>query len=79
LNNGGEEVKLHKPGEEFEGIRYYVQVDYIDYSDGSHPVGTDPWPIQADGWGASLSRITAQYYGNDPNNWYTTYPPMPGP
>jgi hypothetical protein len=77
LNNGGEEVKLHKPGEEFEGTRYYIQVDSINYSDGSHPADDDPWPIQADGWGASLSRITT-YYGNDPNNWSATYPPVPG-
>ncbi len=78
LSNSGEKVELSKPGEELDGIRYYFQADRINYSDGSHPVGDDPWPIQPDGWGASLSRITTQYYGDDPNNWSATFPPTPG-
>jgi len=78
LDNGDEKVELSKPGDEVEGTRYYIRVDRVNYSDGSHPVGRDAWPSQPDGWGASLSRISPQQYGNDPNNWTATYPPTPG-
>jgi len=78
LDNGGEKVELSKPAEEVEGTRYYIRVDRVNYSDGSHPVGQDPWLSQPDGWGASLSRVSSQHYGNDPNNWSAAYPPTPG-
>ncbi len=78
LDNGGEKVELSKPGDEVEGTRYYIRMDRVNYSDGSHPVGQDAWPSQPDGWGASLSRLWPQHYGNDPNNWTAAYPPTPG-
>jgi len=78
LDNGGENVELSKPGDEVEGTRYYIRVDRVNYSDGSHPVGQDAWPSQPDGWGASLSRLWPQHYGNEPNNWLAAYPPTPG-
>ena len=78
LDNGGEKVELSKPGDEVEGTRYYIRADRVSYSDGSHPVGQGTWPSQPDGWGASLSRLSPQRYGNDPNNWTAAYPPTPG-
>ncbi|MBN1391858.1 MAG: lamin tail domain-containing protein, partial [Sedimentisphaerales bacterium] len=77
LDNAGERVQLGKPGDE----GYYIRVDRIDYSDGSHPGGepgdVDLWPTGADGAGNSLTRIDPNLYGNDPNNW-TAATPTPG-
>jgi hypothetical protein len=73
LSNSGEKVQLGRPGEEVAGIRYYIRIDRVDYSDGSHPQdcpgGIDLWPAEADGGGSSLIRIDTNLYGNDPNNW----------
>jgi len=48
----------------------------VVYSDGSHPQdfpgGVDPWPVEADGQGLSLSRTAPGQYGNDPANWHAT-------
>lgn len=75
LNNGGEELQLSKPGDIDEsGIQQYIRVDRVGYSDGSHPQGSDPWPVQADGGGKSLSRTIPANYGNDPNNWQAANP-----
>jgi hypothetical protein len=74
LNNGGEKIELSKPGDQAQGVRYYIQVDRINYSDGYHPVGEDLWPKKADGSGASLNRIFRSGYGNDPNNWEAATP-----
>jgi hypothetical protein len=77
LDNGGEKVQLSKPGDEVEGTRYYIRVDRVNYSDGSHPVSQDPWPSEPDAGGSSLSRKVAADYGNDPDNW-TAATPSPG-
>jgi hypothetical protein len=74
LDNGGEKLELSKPGDVDDyGTRYYIRVDRVNYSDGSHPEdspdGVDHWPSSADGGGKSLNRLTASNYGNDPNNW----------
>ncbi len=69
LDNGSEKLQLSKPGDEVEGTRYYIRVDRVNYSDGSHPVGDDPWPTEADGAGSSLSRKVPTDYGNDVINW----------
>jgi hypothetical protein len=74
LSNSGETVEISKPGHKDEvGYQYYIRVDRVVYSDGSHPEdcpeGVDLWPTAADGGGKSLSRITPANYGNDPNNW----------
>jgi hypothetical protein len=71
LNNGGEKVNLSKPGDMVGGTRYYIRVDRVNYSDGSHPVGEDPWPAEPDGTGQSLTRKVASDYGNDVANWQT--------
>ncbi len=79
LPDSGEKVQLSKPGGlDEDGTRHWIRVDRVVYSDGSHPQdlagGTDPWPIEADGQGSSLSRTTAGAYGNDPDNWHAAAP-----
>jgi hypothetical protein len=79
FNNGGEKVDLSMPGDkDGSGTRYYIRVDRVSYSDGSHPEdcpgGVDLWPVQADGAGKSLERIDPNRYGNDPNNWDANEP-----
>jgi hypothetical protein len=74
LSNAGEKIQLSEPGDEFEGIRYYIRVDRVNYSDGSHPAGEDPWPIEPDGTGKSLMRMVPADYGNDPENWIAANP-----
>jgi hypothetical protein len=79
LDNGGEKVQISMPGDvDAEGIRQYIRVDRVRYSDGSHPddfvSGVDPWPTAPDGHGSSLSRLFSHYYGNDPNNWQASVP-----
>jgi hypothetical protein len=77
LANQGEELRLLKPGDvDTDGIRYWIVVDRVRYSDGAHgdklPKGLDPWPPEADGLGPSLNRMWPARYGNDPNNWQAT-------
>ena len=82
LSNGGEKVELGKPGDEVDGIRYYIRVDRVNYSDGSHPEdfpsGVDPWPASADGAGDSLNQKTPTLennnYSNDVINWQAGTP-----
>ncbi|MHC4687915.1 MAG: hypothetical protein ACYTEW_26950 [Planctomycetota bacterium] len=66
------------PGDEDAGTRYYIRVDRVSYSDGSHPEdcpgGVDFWPTEPDGNGLSLTRIDPNLYGNDPNNWQAASP-----
>jgi hypothetical protein len=75
LDNGGERVELSLPGDvDAGGVRQYIRVDRVVYSDGSHPAGGDPWPAGADGGGQALGRIAASEYGNDPINWQAASP-----
>ncbi|UCD50598.1 MAG: lamin tail domain-containing protein [Phycisphaerales bacterium] len=79
LANSGEKIRLLKPGDVDEaGTRYWIEVDRVNYSDGSHGEefedGIDPWPRAADGLGPSLNRLSPRCYGNDPNNWQATIP-----
>ncbi len=82
LNNAGERLELSMPGDVDEsGTLYYIRVDRVSYSDGSHPENSpdsiDHWPTAPnDGW-VSLSRVSGQNYGNDPYNW-TASAPSPG-
>ena len=70
LSNAGEKIQLSKPGDvNGSGQRQYIRVDRVNYSDGSHPVGQDPWPMGSDGDGKSLERINPGEYGNDFVNW----------
>jgi hypothetical protein len=77
LSNGGEKLQLSKPGDQVEDKRYYIRVDRVNYSDGFHPLGEDPWPLEPDGYGKSLGRIVPANYGNDSDNW-TAVDPSPG-
>ena len=82
LNNSGETLELNMPGDmDNEGVRQYIRIDRINYSDGSHPENCpgliDLWPIESDGQGASLTRKIAADYGNDLDNWISA-PPSPG-
>ncbi|MBP7049513.1 MAG: lamin tail domain-containing protein [Phycisphaerae bacterium] len=82
LTDDSEKVQLSRPGEvEDDDAREWIRVDRVAYSDGSHPEdfadGVDPWPVEANGQGKSLSRIDPQTYGNDPANWQPA-PPTPG-
>jgi hypothetical protein len=82
LANDGEKLELGKPGDiDNLGVRHYIRVERVDFSDGSHPGGepgdVDLWPAAADGLGKSLKRTSNTAYGNDPNNW-TAATPTPG-
>jgi hypothetical protein len=79
LDNGGEKIQISKPGDmDLQGVRHWIRVDRVVYSDGAHPDvepnSVDPWPKDADGLGKSLSRKYPYYYGNDPNNWQAATP-----
>jgi hypothetical protein len=82
ISNSGESLELSMPGDiDIAGERYYIRIDRINYSDGSHPEncpgGTDLWPTEPDGSGKSLTRRVFSEYGNDPSNW-TASVPSPG-
>jgi hypothetical protein len=79
LADSGAKLQLSKPGEaEEDGTCHWLRVDRVVYSDGSHPQdfaeGMDPWPVQANGQGQSLSRLDPHAYGNDPDNWKAATP-----
>ena len=79
LNNAGERLELIMPGDIDElGKLYYVRVDRVTYSDGTHPEdvpgAADLWPTESDGNGQSLTRKVASDYGNDPDNWIASAP-----
>jgi hypothetical protein len=79
LSNAGERLELSMPGD-FDkfGVRQYIRVDRVNYSDGSHPEDSlgsvDLWPIGPDGYGQSLTRKVSTDYGNDPANWVASTP-----
>jgi hypothetical protein len=82
LSNGGEKVDISKPGDVDEfAARYYIRVDRVNYSDGSHHENfanlnppLDPWSIEPDGGGMSLTRKVPTEYGNDVINWKSALP-----
>jgi hypothetical protein len=75
LDNGGEELEIQIPGDqEYGQSRYWIPIEKVDYSDGSHPIGSDPWPTSADGGGHSLHRINVNTYGRDYSNWQAASP-----
>ena len=72
LDNGGENLVLGMPaGVDKFGDPYYIRIDRVNYSDGTHPRRgfIDAWPEEPDGGGKSLTRKALDEYGNDPNNW----------
>ncbi|MHC4132576.1 MAG: lamin tail domain-containing protein [Planctomycetota bacterium] len=71
LNNAGEDIIIAMPGDLDGGIRQYITIDHIEYSD------DHPWPIEPDTTGDSLNRNSNSDYGNDVVNW-STGTPSPG-
>jgi hypothetical protein len=67
LDDGGENVKLSKPGTP-QGVAPNVIVPYI-IEDQVHYNDHAPWPTLPDGLGPSLTRTPASAYGNDATNW----------
>ncbi|MBN1361980.1 MAG: lamin tail domain-containing protein [Sedimentisphaerales bacterium] len=79
LANDADRIRLLQPGDlDDQGTRYWIEIDRVDYSDGSHgggfEDGIDPWPVEADGSGLSLNRRAVLRYGDDPNNWEAAIP-----
>jgi hypothetical protein len=79
LNNAGESLELSMPGDfDTESTLHCIRIDRVNYSDGSHPENCpgdiDLWPVEADGYGQSLTRKVSTDYGNDPDNWIATAP-----
>jgi hypothetical protein len=73
LDNGSDSVELVKPDPpQADGSVPYVLVEKVVYNDNS------PWPIDADGTGLSLQRVSNTAYANDPINWISALP-TPGP
>jgi hypothetical protein len=82
LNNDGEKVEISMPGDVNDsGILQYIRIDRVNYSDGWQNQNfyniPDPWPVYADGYGYSLTKVNYALYGNDPNAW-AAYSPSPG-
>lgn len=68
LQNNGELLELQRPvgdesGEGGATPSLYINVDVVRYDN------QVPWPIEADGRGASLERRISNAHGNDPVNW----------
>jgi hypothetical protein len=79
LSNAGERLQIGMPGDVDEfGIRQYIRIDRVTYSDGLHPEdvpgSVDLWPRDADGLDKSLSRKVSTDYGNDVDNWQAAAP-----
>ena len=75
LGNDGEKLELSMAGAPEPGFVPYIRTEKVNFSDGSHPVGNDPWPAGADGSiGYSLQRYAAGDYGNDVANWLAAAP-----
>lgn len=69
LDNGGESVELVRPDTpQPDGSVPSILVEKVVYSDRA------PWPINADGLGMSLQRVSATGYANDPTNWVAAAP-----
>jgi hypothetical protein len=79
LDDAGDTITLSRPGRvDDKGVRHWICEDRVSFSDGAHPGsfprGSDSWPIAAAGHGSSLTRIFADLYAGDPNNWQPAFP-----
>ena len=68
LQDLGELLQLQRPDApdvDINGVGFipYIDVDAVRYNDKA------PWPANAAGGTASLERLNARAYGNDPANW----------
>ncbi len=68
LANAGERIELSRPGEPEPGTGFvpYIQTEKVTYED------RDPWSSRPDGFGAALSRVSPDDYGNDAANWQSS-------
>jgi len=70
LDNAGDNIVLQNASG--------VLIDVVGYSDGSHPVGADPWPSEADGVGPSLELHSADSDNALVDSWGIGQPCTPG-
>ncbi len=70
LDNAGETVQLQRPDNPVGNPPVYPGLleDEVNYDN------TSPWPSQADGDGASLQRLSAVAWGDDPASWIAAAP-----
>ena len=68
LDNAGERIELERPAAPVAGEAPDILVEAVRY----YPAA--PWPAEADGAGASLQRLLASAFGNDPTNWRAALP-----
>lgn len=66
LQNNGESLRLRKPNQDAGDPA--ILVDRVRYNNNA------PWPVEADGTGLSLERLSANGFGNEPLNWRTANP-----
>lgn len=71
LQDSGERIELQRPDVPDTNGFAYITVDEVRYNDKA------PWPPAADGSGASLQKVSAALYGNEPLIW-TAATPTPG-
>ena len=70
LDNSAETVCLQRPDTtNLDGTVPFITVEQVQYRDES------PWPLGADGWGASLQRKAHGGFADDPGNWVGLPPP----
>lgn len=76
LANDGEKLELSMPTDPDPGTGFisYIRVEQVNYSDGIHPLGNDPWPTSPDARGDSLHRTSVSSYSNDVSNWNAASP-----
>lgn len=64
LDNSGEWIRLLRPARVgVDETVSWIVMDAVRYDD------REPWPLDPDGSGASLERVVATAYGNDPASW----------
>ena len=68
LQDSGENLELRAPDSPTTNGTPYYAVDTVRYND------RKPWPLAADGAGASLQRVNLSAYGDDPTNWVGAVP-----
>jgi hypothetical protein len=72
LQKGGENLELQRPGtplvDNQATVVPFIVVDGVRYNDRA------PWPVAADGSGASLQRLNESAFGDDPANWAAAMP-----
>ncbi|MBL9166257.1 MAG: lamin tail domain-containing protein [Verrucomicrobiales bacterium] len=63
LQSKGERLQLQRPAAPDSNPVAYITVDEVRYDD------REPWPVAADGTGASLQRLGGSLYGNERLHW----------